>query len=188
MLAGLPPWPQVWAYRSVVGEDGPPGSLVELATRYLRDLRRQQPQGPYHLRGWSSGGIVAFEMAAQLVAAGERVAFFPVHAVRAVPHALFVEAAQRPDGEAAPGSQHSDWSQWVDQLGREQVPGDHFSILRPPCVRRLAGGSPGHAHDRQPSCRSSTRSRPGSRGRQLTPAVPTRPPRRPSRGRPSVGG
>jgi thioesterase domain-containing protein len=48
---------------------------VELATKYLRDLRRQQPQGSYYLCGWSFGGILAFEMAAQLVATGEQVAF-----------------------------------------------------------------------------------------------------------------
>jgi sulfotransferase family protein/thioesterase superfamily protein len=75
LVAGLPPGPQIRAYRSVMGEDRRPGSLAELATKYLRDLRRAQPQGPYHLCGWSFGGILAFEMAAQLVAAGEQVAF-----------------------------------------------------------------------------------------------------------------
>jgi Sulfotransferase family/Thioesterase domain/AMP-binding enzyme C-terminal domain/Phosphopantetheine attachment site len=64
MIAGLPPGPQVRAYRSVVRQDGRPGSLVELARKYVRDLRRQQPHGPYHLCGWSFGGILAFEMAA----------------------------------------------------------------------------------------------------------------------------
>jgi thioesterase domain-containing protein len=54
-----------------------------------------------------------------------------------VPRALFVEAMEPPGGEAAPGSQLSDWSEWVDLLDREQVAGDHSSILRPPHVRRL---------------------------------------------------
>jgi thioesterase domain-containing protein/acyl carrier protein len=49
-------------------------SIEELASRYLADVRRVQPEGPYHLGGWSMGGVVAFEMAQQLQARGERVA------------------------------------------------------------------------------------------------------------------
>jgi thioesterase domain-containing protein len=56
---------------------------------------------------------------------------------RPIPRALVVEAADQPDGDAAPGAQRSAWSDWVDQLDREEVAGDHFSILRPPHVRRL---------------------------------------------------
>jgi amino acid adenylation domain-containing protein len=46
IVAGLPPGPRIRAYRSAAGKDWRPGSLVELATQYTRDLRRQQPQGP----------------------------------------------------------------------------------------------------------------------------------------------
>ena len=46
-----------------------------LARHYTEAIRRVQPRGPYHLCGYSAGGLVAFEMAQQLVAAGERVAF-----------------------------------------------------------------------------------------------------------------
>jgi thioesterase domain-containing protein len=56
-------------------EGAPYGSLVELAAAYVRDLRERQARGPYRLCGWSFGGVVALEMAAQLVAAGEPVAF-----------------------------------------------------------------------------------------------------------------
>src|SRR5205814_10432314 len=38
-------------------------------------VRRVQPQGPYLLGGYSGGGTVAFEMAKQLTAEGESVAF-----------------------------------------------------------------------------------------------------------------
>jgi len=47
--------------------------IVELARCYVADLRAVQPNGPYSLGGWSSGAMIAFEMAAQLEAAGERV-------------------------------------------------------------------------------------------------------------------
>ncbi|MEU0542643.1 amino acid adenylation domain-containing protein [Nocardia sp. NPDC005978] len=49
-------------------------TIEQLAGRYLRELRTVQPQGPYHLLGWSLGGLIAYEMAAQLQAEGERVA------------------------------------------------------------------------------------------------------------------
>jgi amino acid adenylation domain-containing protein len=48
-------------------------TIEELAARYLEELRRVQPQGPYAIGGWSMGGVVAFEMARQLSKAGEQV-------------------------------------------------------------------------------------------------------------------
>ena len=50
-------------------------SVEELAAHYLTELRREQPHGPYFLGGYSGGGVAAFEMARQLVAQGETVAF-----------------------------------------------------------------------------------------------------------------
>lgn len=49
----------------------PPTTVAEMATRYLQDIRSVQPKGPYYLAGLSFGGLVAFEMARQLVANGE---------------------------------------------------------------------------------------------------------------------
>ncbi|MFH8408915.1 amino acid adenylation domain-containing protein [Streptomyces sp. NPDC018019] len=51
-----------------------PGSIAEVAAEYVERVRAIQPAGPYHLLGWSYGGIVAHEMAVQLEAAGENVA------------------------------------------------------------------------------------------------------------------
>ncbi|WFQ80453.1 amino acid adenylation domain-containing protein [Xenorhabdus sp. SF857] len=48
-------------------------SVVALATDYIRQIRKFQPTGPYALAGWSFGGLVAYEMAHQLRAAGESV-------------------------------------------------------------------------------------------------------------------
>ncbi len=50
-----------------------PTELPALAALYVQALRRAQPQGPYHLGGWSLGGVVAFEMARQLAASGQTV-------------------------------------------------------------------------------------------------------------------
>jgi amino acid adenylation domain-containing protein len=45
----------------------------ELAAQYVQELRTFQKQGPYYLGGYCFGGEVAFEMAQQLMAQGERV-------------------------------------------------------------------------------------------------------------------
>jgi thioesterase domain-containing protein len=75
---------EVVAYRDLVrllGTDEPafglqsPDPPVEdirgMAALYVDTLRAVQPHGPYRIAGWSMGGIVAYEMAVQLEAAGE---------------------------------------------------------------------------------------------------------------------
>jgi amino acid adenylation domain-containing protein len=51
----------------------PAGSIEAMATVYLEALRTRQPSGPYRLAGHSFGGIVAYEMAQQLLARREQV-------------------------------------------------------------------------------------------------------------------
>jgi thioesterase domain-containing protein/acyl carrier protein len=48
-------------------------TVEELAAGYIRDIRSLQSHGPYNLSGASFGGLVAYEMATQLVAQGEQV-------------------------------------------------------------------------------------------------------------------
>lgn len=56
--------------------DEPPlRSVQSLASRYLAEMKRVAPEGPYHLLGWSFGGLVAFELAYELERAGESVVF-----------------------------------------------------------------------------------------------------------------
>jgi acyl-CoA synthetase (AMP-forming)/AMP-acid ligase II/thioesterase domain-containing protein/acyl carrier protein len=47
--------------------------VEELAAHYLRCIRRVQLNGPYLIGGLSAGGVVAFEMAQQLLAQGQQV-------------------------------------------------------------------------------------------------------------------
>src|SRR5690606_12977351 len=47
--------------------------LPDVAARMIEDMRRIQPNGPYHLCGFSLGGKFVYEMARQLRAAGETV-------------------------------------------------------------------------------------------------------------------
>jgi thioesterase domain-containing protein/acyl carrier protein len=48
--------------------------LDAMATRYVSEIRKLQPAGPYFLGGYSLGGQVAYVMAQQLEAANEEVA------------------------------------------------------------------------------------------------------------------
>ncbi|HYW74575.1 MAG TPA: amino acid adenylation domain-containing protein [Pyrinomonadaceae bacterium] len=59
--------------RGLNGE-APHTSIVEMAEHYIHELRQVQPDGPYFLGGRSLGGIIAYEMACQLRAAGQEVA------------------------------------------------------------------------------------------------------------------
>ena len=47
--------------------------MEDMAAHYLKEIRRIQPNGPYHFLGYSFGGIVVLEMAQQLHNAGEEV-------------------------------------------------------------------------------------------------------------------
>jgi thioesterase domain-containing protein len=55
-----------------------PGSVSEIAERFVRDLRLIQPRGPYFLAGHCDGAVIAFEAAVQLQASGETVAFLGI--------------------------------------------------------------------------------------------------------------
>lgn len=55
-------------------DGGPnPGSIQAMAETYVAAIRAVQPEGPYHLAGWSMGGVIAFEMAQQLRGDSQRV-------------------------------------------------------------------------------------------------------------------
>ena len=46
-------------------------SFEFVVTKYLLEIRRRQPRGPYYFGGWSAGGICAYEAAQQLAREGE---------------------------------------------------------------------------------------------------------------------
>ncbi|MGQ4618174.1 amino acid adenylation domain-containing protein, partial [Nocardia sp. R7R-8] len=50
-----------------------PESLIEMARRYVAEIRAVQPHGPYRLLGWSLGGVLAHAVATELQAAGEEI-------------------------------------------------------------------------------------------------------------------
>ncbi len=60
--------------RGLDGSEEPFTRIEDMATLYVTEIRKVQPQGPYFLGGYCMGGAVAYEMACQLRAAGEEVA------------------------------------------------------------------------------------------------------------------
>ncbi|WP_431873296.1 amino acid adenylation domain-containing protein [Amycolatopsis sacchari] len=53
----------------------PGSSLADIARVHVEQLHTIQPEGPYLLAGWSFGGVLAYEVARQLTAAGDTVDF-----------------------------------------------------------------------------------------------------------------
>jgi len=71
----LDPAQPFWGFkaRGAGTYDPPHESVAEMAADYLKELRAIQPKGPYILAGECVGGICAYEMACQLVEAGETI-------------------------------------------------------------------------------------------------------------------
>jgi thioesterase domain-containing protein len=55
------------------GRSNPERCVESMAARYIREMQSLQPQGPYYLGGYCLGGVIAYEMAQQLVAKGHEV-------------------------------------------------------------------------------------------------------------------
>ena len=65
----------VYALPPVSGGEPPLRTVEGMAARLVRMVRDVQAVGPYRLAGWSFGGILAWEMAAQLIGQGQAVEF-----------------------------------------------------------------------------------------------------------------
>jgi amino acid adenylation domain-containing protein len=65
-------------YAGMDAKHPPHLSIPEMAETYLEEIKRVQPEGPYFLGGMCFGGLVAYEMAQQLLAQGQKVAFLGI--------------------------------------------------------------------------------------------------------------
>ncbi|HEV7590204.1 MAG TPA: amino acid adenylation domain-containing protein, partial [Longimicrobium sp.] len=59
--------------RGIDDGQAPMQTVRDIAGFFVDAMREAQPEGPYHLGGWSFGGMIAFEMARQLAADGAEV-------------------------------------------------------------------------------------------------------------------
>jgi thioesterase domain-containing protein len=65
-------------YSGMDGETSVLDSIPDMARYNLVRIRALQPEGPYYLGGMCFGGLVAYEMAQQLLAEGEQVPFLGI--------------------------------------------------------------------------------------------------------------
>ncbi|CAI8927657.1 putative Non-ribosomal peptide synthetase [Pseudomonas brassicacearum] len=80
LLAPLSGW-RLWGLQAAYLSDDSTalgGDIESLGALYVEHLRQQQPQGPYHLLGFSLGGLLAIAAAARLESQGEEVAFLGI--------------------------------------------------------------------------------------------------------------
>jgi aspartate racemase len=113
-------------------------TIEEIAARYVGELRRFQPEGPYSIGGYCFGGNVAFEMARLLEEQGQPVALLALmncsppnseyYRFRWTPRGLFRFAVN--------------WVRWVgDFLGWEKKLRDQFVRWKLGQIkRRVTGG------------------------------------------------
>ncbi|MBF6331070.1 amino acid adenylation domain-containing protein [Nocardia transvalensis] len=59
--------------RGLDGASPLPASLSEMAADYIEQMKSVQPEGPYRLLGWSTGGVIAQHVAAMLTESGAEV-------------------------------------------------------------------------------------------------------------------
>jgi thioesterase domain-containing protein len=79
--------------KGIDGTEEPFDRIEDMAEFHLRAIRQVQPHGPYLLAGYSLGGLVTFEMARQLTAAGEKVALLAM--LDSYPDIRYLSLAQR---------------------------------------------------------------------------------------------
>jgi acyl-CoA synthetase (AMP-forming)/AMP-acid ligase II/thioesterase domain-containing protein/acyl carrier protein len=76
LLQHCPDMDQPWYGLYMASLEGrrDPERMEVMATDYIRQMRTLQPEGPYFLGGYCFGAVLAFEIAQQLYAQGQRVA------------------------------------------------------------------------------------------------------------------
>ncbi|GAP83149.2 putative polyketide synthase [Rosellinia necatrix] len=73
-----------------------------MATKFIEEMKRRQPTGPYAVSGWSAGGVIAYEIVNQLTKAGEEVS-----------HLIIIDAPCPITIEPLPAGLHA----WFAEIG-----------------------------------------------------------------------
>jgi thioesterase domain-containing protein len=119
----------------VAGEPGA-HSVDELAQRYVAEIRRVQPSGPYHLLGWSLGGAIAHAVAVRLQRAGQQVGMLAMMDSAVGDSEALAASMSATANEPAPGELMADllggWRELFD-LGAEVAADTHeqaWAVIR----------------------------------------------------------
>jgi len=79
--------------RGINGIGDPLERVEDMAERYLEDMRKLQPHGPYSLIGGSFGGLVMWEIARRLAADGQTIGLLAM--LDSYPHKRFLTVWQK---------------------------------------------------------------------------------------------
>ncbi|KAI1327243.1 polyketide synthase [Xylariaceae sp. FL0255] len=89
-----------------------------MATKFIQEMKRRQPDGPYAVAGWSAGGVIAYEIVNQLTKANEEVSHLilidapcPI-TIEPLPqglHAWFAEIGLLGEGNSAEAKKIPSW-------------------------------------------------------------------------------
>ncbi|HWM05085.1 MAG TPA: amino acid adenylation domain-containing protein [Actinophytocola sp.] len=107
-----------------------PGSLKEMAAHYVERIRTVQPDGPYHLLGWSMGAMVAHEIATQLRQQGAEVGLLAnLDQPPMTPDMLTID-----EDEAGPGDEQNILAALLDFAGHDPAtfgdePLEHAKVM-----------------------------------------------------------
>jgi iterative type I PKS product template protein len=89
-----------------------------MATKFIEEMKRRQPQGPYAVAGWSAGGVIAYEIVNQLTKANEEVSHLliidapcpiTIEPLPAGLHAWFAEIGLLGEGDSAEAKKIPSW-------------------------------------------------------------------------------
>jgi iterative type I PKS product template protein len=89
-----------------------------MATKFIDEMRRRQPIGPYAVAGWSAGGVIAYEIVNQLTKAGESVSNLiiidapcpvTIEPLPATLHAWFASIGLLGEGDSAEAKKIPEW-------------------------------------------------------------------------------
>jgi thioesterase domain-containing protein len=83
-------------------------SVEEMAASYIAEIRKVQPTGPFHIGGYCFGGLVAFEMAQQLLEKGEQPALVALFSAE-LRYNHFVSRPQTPTTTETMGTRLGRW-------------------------------------------------------------------------------
>jgi amino acid adenylation domain-containing protein len=113
--------------RGLDGCDPPHNSVEAMAEEYLAAVRKEQPEGPYFLCGYSFGGLVAFELARRLGNGADKVAFVGLFATLPPGHHFlrlwtWTAYLYRRFEQAVVGLKGRPRRAWVDRLRARSAP------------------------------------------------------------------
>lgn len=131
--------------KGVDGREEPLDRVADMAALYLAAIEEVEPRGPYLLIGYSFGGLIAFEMAQQIKAAGKEVALLTM--IDANTDAAYMPLDQR---------LHLAWKRLrfhLREMGDLPFPGSVRYIMRKAGVRLGISPDPQAVERKQASAR-----------------------------------